>query len=269
MRPLRLMRFLAVTVGLLSGAAYLWAPLVGPTSSRLHFAAPTLQWSVLPLRITAASAANRSAPHRLPLRVEGSFLVSRRHPEPNQVALHLPTPTPIAAAARVAVKRPPRVAHIPGSRPTIAPAATALPTVPEPAVPEPGVRPVTPTPSVPIPLPPALQPSTPALPGTPPVPVPGSPTPQPAVPATPPAAANAPPPIQPVVPSTPPATGPVPTPVSEPPPSPTPTPITTTPITTPPTPPPAPEAQTRPGRGCGDRNHVHTGPPGNPDATPC
>jgi hypothetical protein len=26
---------------------------------------------------------------------------------------------------------------------------------------------------------------------------------------------------------------------------------------------------TRPGKGCGDRNHVHTGPPGNPSNTSC
>ncbi len=26
---------------------------------------------------------------------------------------------------------------------------------------------------------------------------------------------------------------------------------------------------TRPGKGCGDKNHVHTGPPGNPNAKPC
>jgi len=26
---------------------------------------------------------------------------------------------------------------------------------------------------------------------------------------------------------------------------------------------------TRPGKGCGDRNHVHTGPPGNPTNTQC
>jgi hypothetical protein len=26
--------------------------------------------------------------------------------------------------------------------------------------------------------------------------------------------------------------------------------------------------QERPGWGCGDRNHVHTGPPGRPDASP-
>jgi len=26
---------------------------------------------------------------------------------------------------------------------------------------------------------------------------------------------------------------------------------------------------TRPGKGCGDRNHVHTGPPGNPSNTQC
>ena len=26
---------------------------------------------------------------------------------------------------------------------------------------------------------------------------------------------------------------------------------------------------TRPGKGCGDRNHVHTGPPGNPSNTRC
>jgi|Tabmets5t2r1_1033131.scaffolds.fasta_scaffold05641_3 hypothetical protein len=28
------------------------------------------------------------------------------------------------------------------------------------------------------------------------------------------------------------------------------------------------EYQERPGWGCGDRNHVHTGPPGRPDASP-
>ena len=27
--------------------------------------------------------------------------------------------------------------------------------------------------------------------------------------------------------------------------------------------------ETRPGNGCGDRNHVHTGAPGNPDKNPC
>jgi hypothetical protein len=29
------------------------------------------------------------------------------------------------------------------------------------------------------------------------------------------------------------------------------------------------EYGTRPGKGCGDRNHVHTGPPGNPSNTEC
>lgn len=29
------------------------------------------------------------------------------------------------------------------------------------------------------------------------------------------------------------------------------------------------EYSTRPGKGCGDRNHVHTGPPGNPSNTSC
>jgi hypothetical protein len=28
-----------------------------------------------------------------------------------------------------------------------------------------------------------------------------------------------------------------------------------------------PELEERPGLGCGDRNHIHTGPPGNPDKT--
>jgi hypothetical protein len=31
----------------------------------------------------------------------------------------------------------------------------------------------------------------------------------------------------------------------------------------------ASEYGTRPGKGCGDRNHVHTGPPGNPSNTQC
>ena len=31
----------------------------------------------------------------------------------------------------------------------------------------------------------------------------------------------------------------------------------------------AAEKEYRPGKGCGDRNHVHTGPPGNPSNTQC
>jgi hypothetical protein len=27
--------------------------------------------------------------------------------------------------------------------------------------------------------------------------------------------------------------------------------------------------QYRPGKGCGDKNHIHTGPPGNPSGKPC
>ncbi len=31
----------------------------------------------------------------------------------------------------------------------------------------------------------------------------------------------------------------------------------------------AANSQYRPGKGCGDRNHTHVGPPGNPNAKPC
>jgi hypothetical protein len=31
----------------------------------------------------------------------------------------------------------------------------------------------------------------------------------------------------------------------------------------------AADAQYKPGKGCGDKNHTHTGPPGNPDNTSC
>ena len=31
----------------------------------------------------------------------------------------------------------------------------------------------------------------------------------------------------------------------------------------------AADSQYRPGKGCGDKNHTHTGPPGNPNAKPC
>ena len=30
----------------------------------------------------------------------------------------------------------------------------------------------------------------------------------------------------------------------------------------------AANSQYKPGMGCGDKNHIHTGPPGNPDKTP-
>ena len=278
MRPLRFTLFLAVLAGLLSAAGYLWAPLVGPSAPQLRFSPPTLQWSVLPLRITAVSLPNRAELRSLPLRVGGSFLLYRGQPEPNQVSLHLPTPT--AVAAKLPVKQPAHapVAHIPAdSQPSTTPAAAATPAVPAvPAVPgpvvppAPAVLPATPTPRLPIPLapiplPPALQPAAPA---TPPTPDPLSPPPQPALPATQPPPANPPPALQPVAPATPPvpSPAPTPTPVSEPPPPAT---STQTPTTPAPTPPPTPELQTRPGRGCGDHNHIHTGPPGNPAGSPC
>jgi hypothetical protein len=31
----------------------------------------------------------------------------------------------------------------------------------------------------------------------------------------------------------------------------------------------AADTQYKPGKGCGDKNHTHTGPPGNPDNTSC
>src|ERR1700730_14310047 len=97
MRPLRFTLFLAVLAGLLSAAGYLWAPLVGPSAPHLRFSTPALHWRVLPLRINAVSPPNRSELHSLPLRVDGSFLVHRRHPEPNQVSLPVSTPTAVSA----------------------------------------------------------------------------------------------------------------------------------------------------------------------------
>ena len=204
MRPLRLTLFLAVLGGLLSGVGYLWAPLIGPSTHYVRFSMPALHWSVLPLRITAAGPPNRSALQPLPLRVKGSFLLHPRHPKPHQVSLHAATPIAVPAPP---LKSPATAAQEPDSRPSIAPAATIPPPLPEPVV-----RPPTPTPGMPIPVPLAPHPVAPAAP---PTPEPASPTPQPAAPI---------PPL-----------APPPTPVSPPAPPPS---LTT--ISPPPAPPPAP-----------------------------
>lgn len=112
-------------------------------------------------------------------------------------------------------------------------------TIPTP--PTPGVPPVTHTPAPPTT---PTSPTTPATPTTPTPPV----APSPAPPVVPPAS-------PPVVDTTPSA------PTSQPlesPPETTPTPpVVTPPVVTP------PPADTRPGNGWGDKNHVHTGPPGH------
>jgi hypothetical protein len=53
-----------------------------------------------------------------------------------------------------------------------------------------------------------------------------------------------------------------PPPAPQPPPPPPPPPVAPPPAPPPPPPPPVTRGETRPGRGRGDRNHVHTGPPG-------
>src|SRR6266702_1142368 len=99
MRPLRFALFLGLVAALLSAAGYLWAPLVGPISPRLHLATPPLQSSVAPLRIAAVHLPSLRSRHLLPLRVEGTFLLHRRHPETREIPLHVAAPAAARAQA--------------------------------------------------------------------------------------------------------------------------------------------------------------------------
>lgn len=106
------------------------------------------------------------------------------------------------------------------------------------------------------------KPSRPTKPSRPKTPNPG-PRPSPPAPAPSPPAVV--PPPTPPPPTPPPPTPPPPTP---PPPTPPSTPVTPTPVVSPPTKQAAPTSSTRPGWGKGDRNHDHTGPPGNSGPPP-
>ena len=117
-------------------------------------------------------------------------------------------------------------------------------------------------------------PGAPAAPGSAPAPSPGSPSHPPAPPPKPPAPGRpgapnpAPPPPPPPPPASPPASQPPPPPPqpppppSPPPPPPRPGPPPPPPAPSPPPPSAAPAESTKPGWGCGDPNHTHTGPPG-------
>jgi hypothetical protein len=260
MRAFRFSLFLASMAGALSAAAYLWTPLVSPEAPRLHLSAPSIRSSVLepPLRIPPLVHVP-SVRHVLPLHVVGNALVRLPHVAPQVVAQRVVPVTPAPAPAAPAVVHRSAAPAAPKLTPSVelpVPTLHVAPTVPKPA---PAVKPATPPPVVVVPAP------TPA-----PAPAPVAVTPS-VVPSTPPAEAAAAP--QPVTnaPATP-APSPTPAPTPTPPPSAVPPPATPgpTPATTPtPTPPPPPAADdSRGGWGCGDKNHVHSGP-GNGQASPC
>src|SRR5439155_10229813 len=106
---------------------------------------------------------------------------------------------------------------------------------------------------------PAPSPQTPPRPSRSPEPSPvPAPTPKPTPKPTPTPAPTPAPPT--------PAPAPTPTPAPTPAPAPAPTPpvvASVTPPVTPPPPPPPDQSQTKPGHGYGDKNHDHSGPPGN------
>jgi hypothetical protein len=303
MRPLRFALFLVLIAALLSAAGYLWAPLVSPKFETLHLAAPPIESRVIepPLRIRPADLLAPSVRRLLPLHVAGSVHVVARRleltPAPPTVRIiaapHLPAPTP---APVVAVAQHP-VAHHAAAQPVPAP-KVAGPKVAAPKASEPQVvQPVAPAghevhPVLPKPAPTVGRPAPPAVVVPVPAPAPApEPAPQAPLPVTttpnPPADVAAQPatiaaaPAAPAVPAGPSATPPaaVTTPTTSPPP-----PTTTTggppPTTTPgPTPPPGDgddddeddddHDSGRPGWGCGDRNHDHTGPPNAKHSSPC
>jgi len=143
--------------------------------------------------------------------------------QPEAPVVATPLPVP-RIAVKKKVKHPPKVVT---KKPVVVPRVTPV------------VRPVTPQPRPPKPV-------APPAPTPPPAPVP-TPTPAPA-PAPTPTPAPAPPVVTPVVTATPP-------------------PAETTPTASPPPPPPPPpttmpDDNSKPGNGYGDKNHDHTGPPG-------
>src|SRR5262245_10753173 len=269
MRPLRFSIFLAALLGMLSTAGYLWAPLVVPKARHLHLPQPTIRSSLPPLRIAVVQPPPAPPALHVPERVAGVGAVHLK-----QVGRGAPTPAAVSAPAsqsEIAFKPPakhamvkPSVSHAPKAS---APAAPSTQPVvhPAPASP-PAVEKATPSPSPSAPSPSAstratapAAPIPPVLPATPPPAAAAAPTvdtqPASAPPAAPPAPEPAPAVVSPPI-IPPPATPPPPATTPPPPPATTPPPVTT--------PPPAPEpppAATKPGWGCGDQNHEHTGPP--------
>ena len=253
MRAFRFALFTALLAGLLSAAAYLWVPLVAPKAPQLRLAAPSIRSRVLepPFRIPPVSLELGLPGHLLPAHVAGAFVVRRPHvpvaPRPAPVVVATPTVTPQAPAV-VHRTVAPRVVPKPSP-----PAAVLLPVPTAPEAP--------PTPVVTHPTPPPVVVPTPT-PLPQPAPVPAAPV----VVATP-APAEAAPQAAPIAPATPPAPTPTPAPSQTPPPSTVPPPTAPGPTPTPvPTPPPV-TPDTRPGWGCGDKNHDHTGPAGQ--TSPC
>ena len=285
MRPLRFAVFLVLIAGLLSAAGYLWAPLVSPQVEALHLSAPPIASRVIepPLRIRPVDLLAPSVRELLPLHAAGSLHVIARRLDFTPVMPHVATHALVAAPQQSAVSPPPPApvvhhqapAKIPVAAPKLnAPAPAPLETpAPAPAIEaEPAPAPVVSHPAppavvVPTPAPPPL-PSLPAVAAPPAVVTPVQAPPQAATiaPAT-------------AAPTTAPASAPTPAPASTPPPAAGPTPPTPpaivppTPPTivppTPPTPPPVVDPASRPGWGCGDQNHDHTGPSNASQPSPC
>lgn len=270
MRALRFTLFCALCAGLLSAAGYLWAPLVSPNAGPIKFAPPLVRAAVItPFRIPPidlrVNELGRVLPHlvggvhvvRVPVFVAAAPVAppaSRPAPTP-VVEQPAPAPAPAtgpAPAPVISKPAPPKVKL----KPTPVPVPVPAPSLPHVSIPPVVIAPAPkPTPApAPIPQP------TPA-----PAPVSPAPTPAPAAAGgqaqvMEPPVTNAPA----APPSTPPATAPTPPPASTPPP------VTQTPPPVTPTPPPAPEPESKPGWGCGDKNHAHTGPPGaDPQDSPC
>src|SRR5262245_45038666 len=303
MRAFHLAVFGILAAGLASAAGYLWAPLVSPKFEALHLSAPPIESRLIepPLRIRPADLLAPTVRPLLPLHVAGTVHVVARRldvvpaPRPVRVvAPQVPVPAPITAtpAPVVAVAHqppPPATPHHAAAPPTAAPKASLPPVVVKPPPPvEHEVQPVLPKPAPALgsPAPPAVLAPVPTPAPTPspqPVPLPVTTTPDP------PADASAQPatiaaPAAPAVPVTPPVATPPPATTATPPPATTtPAPVTQPPppTTTTPTPTPAPRDgdddedddsghhhdSARPGWGCGDQNHDHTGPPGH--SSPC
>jgi outer membrane biosynthesis protein TonB len=242
MRAFRFSLFLATMAGALSAAAYLWTPLVSPSTPQVHLAAPSLRSSVLepPLRIPPLAFIARPLRLLLPLHAAGTALVHLPHVAPQEVARRVvpvaPAPVPaapvvvhhsVAPPAPKVVPGPPTVTELPIPAVHVAPAAPAAARPAKPAKPKVVLPAPKPAPA-PAPLVAAPAVATPTAPGS-----------QPATnaPAAPPPAATA---------------------------APTPEPAAVTP---PPTPTPS-EDTSRPGWGCGDKNHDHAGP-SNGQSSPC
>src|SRR5438552_15828707 len=141
MRAFRFGLFAALLAGLLSAAAYLWAPLVAPEVPQLRLAAPSIRSRVLepPFRIPPVSLQLGLPGHLLPAHVAGAFVV-RRPPVP--VA---PRPTPVVVATPTVAPPAPAVVHR-----TVAPRVVPKPTPPAVLLPTPAAPEEHPTPATPV-----------------------------------------------------------------------------------------------------------------------